>query len=179
MVGILVKVTENGILEKVSSHSKIIISWRMILVMKISYLLRTHDMQHCIIRLRDVINPLQPKRTLRSSLEYALFYRICALYRALEVLDTFNWWKILSLKYFKEFLRISKKPLNFISYFVTFFYDFQNSVILYQFNRAKQLQFSCKLNKLLNNSGCKRVKHGTLFSNAIIISLLMVDRLRK
>ena len=28
-------------------------------------------------------------------------------------------------------------------------------MILYQFNRAKQLQFSCKLNQLLNNSGVK------------------------
>ena len=28
-------------------------------------------------------------------------------------------------------------------------------VISYQFNRAKQLHFSCKLNKLLNNLGCK------------------------
>ena len=36
-----------------------------------------------------------------------------------------------------------------------FLNNFQNSVILYQFNRAKQLQFSCKLNQLLNNSGVK------------------------
>ena len=28
-------------------------------------------------------------------------------------------------------------------------------MILYQFNRAKQLQFACKLNQLLNNSGCE------------------------
>ena len=28
-------------------------------------------------------------------------------------------------------------------------------MILYQFYRAKQLQFSCKLNQLLNNSGVK------------------------
>ena len=48
------------------------------------------------------------------------FTKFCALYRALEVLNTFNWRTILSLKCYKEFLRISKKYLNFISYFVTF-----------------------------------------------------------
>ena len=58
-----------------------------------------------------------------------------------------------------------KKLPNVISYFVTFS-DFHNSVILYQFNRAKQLQFSCKLNQLLNNLVCKGLEYYTQYSSS-------------
>ena len=54
---------------------------------------------------------------------------------------------------------IKKKTVNIISNFVIFLNDFQNTEILYQFNRAKQLQFSCELNQPFHNAGCKVLRN--------------------
>ena len=56
--------------------------------------------------------------------------------------------------FFSEFLHTSMKDSFYIMQF-EFVSDFHNSVGFYQFNRAKQLQFSCKLNEFFLNSGSK------------------------
>ena len=104
----------------------------------------------------DIFNPLQPKRTLRSSLEYALFYQFCALYRALEVLDTFNWWTILSLKCCcNDFLLFQKDLwilLNILWHFLMIFRMLKFRISLTE--RCNSSVF-LKLNQLLNKSGSK------------------------
>ena len=55
-----------------------------------------------------------------------------------------------------NFLHISIKD-SFYLILCEFFSNFQNSVGFYQFNRAKQLQFSCKVTLILSEFRFERV----------------------
>ena len=102
-----------------------------------------------------LVNPLTPKRTLRSSLEYDLFYKSLCFVQGTRGFGHVQLMNNTLLEMLQRIFTYLKKTSEFYFIFFDFFYDFQNCVILYQFNRAKQLQFSCKLNQLLNNSGIK------------------------
>ena len=80
---------------------------------------------------------------------YVLLYKILRFVQGTRGLCTRSIDEQYSPRYALRNLYVFRKNIWILFHIFLLSYDFQNSVIVYQFNRAKQLQFSCKLNQLL------------------------------